>query len=97
MADSDALLRALVEAARELGRCTATSEALRAEFTELHNFVNEQLSVNYRDIADRVSALETARAERRGRWKTFTAIGAAIAGASGLIGLAIDWLRHPPH
>jgi hypothetical protein len=97
MADSDALLRALVEAARELGRTTATLEAIRAEFGELHNFVNEQLAVNYRDLADRVAKIEENQAERRGRWKTFTAIGAAIAGASGLIGLGIDWLRHVAH
>ena len=89
------MLRALTDAARELGRTSATVEAIRAEFGELHNFVNEQLAVNYRDLADRVAKLEEARAERRGRWKTLTAIWAAIVGASSLIALAIDWLRHP--
>jgi hypothetical protein len=87
------LVRALVDAARELGRCTAKSEALSVEFTELHNFVNEQLTVNYADLAERIGKLEARAIGQRASWKTITAIAAGIAGSSGLIALAIDWFR----
>lgn len=94
---SEQFVRALVDASRELGRATANMEALRAEFTDLHGFVNEQLSVNYRDLADRIGKLEARATAQRASWKTLTAIATAIAGAGGALGYAIDWIRTHGH
>lgn len=95
---NEQLVRALVEASRELGRANANMDALRAEFTDLHGFVNEQLSINYQDLAERLGKLEARATAQRASWKTITAIATTTgAGAGGVLGFAIDWIRTHGH
>jgi hypothetical protein len=87
------LARALFEAGRELGRTQAAIEGLRLEVGELRGFVQEQLTVNYGDLADRLKKLEDVQTGRRANWKLVTAIGAGAAGLVESAHLVWDWLK----
>jgi hypothetical protein len=94
---ADAHARALFDAAKALGRAEKAADDLKAQFVDLHGFVNEQLAVNYQDHQKRIEALEAWRGAQRASWKTITGLVAAVTGGSGFVTLIFEWLKGRAH
>jgi hypothetical protein len=94
---TEALLRALVEVSVKLGEANELARDHRIELTELRNWVNEQMTIQFGDLSERVGKLESAASARRGGWKTITLIGATITGLTAIATAVTELIRGKPH
>jgi hypothetical protein len=94
--DSTALLAALVDVSTKLGEANELARDQRVQMAELKGWVNEQMTVQLGDLAERVAQLEGIANKRRGALKTWGVMGGAVTGltAAGTFLLDIWRKRH---
>ena len=95
MSDLDAaLLQALTDASVKLGQANELARDQRAQMADLRGWVNEQLTVQYGDLAQRVAALEATNNARRGGLRTIGFIGGTVTGLTAAGTFLLDlWRR----